>query len=198
MNDDDLITTLREQRGTVRMDTPLEEIVSRGRTVRGRRRLPVAAAAAGTVGAAAIAVGLALPAGHPASHPGGPAQAQLAAWTVTRQHNGSIKVTVRELRDPAGLQARLRADGVPASVTFDGHANPACHGFPGSGTQGQRQHLLRSVFRVTPNGHHRILTLHPRKLPTGAGILISTGASHSPGPADLTLGLVQASPQCTG
>ena len=79
-----------------------------------------------------------------------------------------------------------------------GHANPACHGFPGHGPQGQRRHLLRSVFTVTPNGHHRILILHPRKLPTGAGILISTGVSHSPGPADLTLGLVQATPQCTG
>ena len=31
MNDDELITTLREQRGTVTMTTPVEQIISRGR-----------------------------------------------------------------------------------------------------------------------------------------------------------------------
>jgi hypothetical protein len=64
----------------------------------------------------------------------------VAAWTVARQTNGSIQVTIRELRDPAGLQATLRdpaslqatlrADGVPASVTFSGQPNPACRGYP--------------------------------------------------------------------
>jgi len=43
---------------------------------------------------------------------------------------GDIKVTIRELRDPAGLQRTLRADGVPASVTFAGQQNPACQGSP--------------------------------------------------------------------
>ncbi|MGH3400472.1 MAG: hypothetical protein ACRDPO_37910, partial [Streptosporangiaceae bacterium] len=152
----------------------------------------------GTAGAAALAVGLALPGGQPASHSGGPSQAQLAAWMVTRQHDGSIKVTVRDLRDPAGLQSRLRADGVPASVTFDGHGNPACHGLAGGGTQSQRQQLLRSVFTVRPHRHSRLLIIHPGKLPSGSGALIATGFHRSPGPADLTLSLVQASPECTG
>ena len=33
-------------------------------------------------------------------------------------------------RDPAGLQATLRADGIPASVTFIGQQNPACQVIP--------------------------------------------------------------------
>src|SRR5215472_1580600 len=33
--------------------------------------------------------------------------------------------TIRGLRDPAGLQTRLRADGVPINVSFSG-PNPAC------------------------------------------------------------------------
>ena len=172
MNDDDLITTLREQRGTVPMTTPLEQIVSRGRAVRARRRAPMAAAALGTAGAAALAVGLALPAGHPASSSGTAPGAQLAAWSVTRQPGHTIRVNVRELRDPAGLQRRLRADGVPASVTFSGRANPACHGLNGGGTQAQRRHRLHSVASMTPAGHHHVLVIHPRALPSGRGIEI--------------------------
>ena len=50
-----------------------------------------------------------------AVRPRGPHQAtvRLAAWTVTKQADGSIDVTVRQWRDPARLQATLRADGVP-------------------------------------------------------------------------------------
>jgi hypothetical protein len=46
-----------------------------------------------------------------------PTCAQLAAWTVAKQANGDIKVTVRQLSNPSGLQSTLRADGVPANVT---------------------------------------------------------------------------------
>ncbi len=196
MSDDDLITTLREQRGTVPMTTPLEQIVSRGRAVRARRRAPMAAAAVGTAGAAALAVGLALPASHPAS---GSGRAQLTAWTVTRQHGG-IRVTVRELRDPAGLQARLRADGVPASVTFAGQPNSACHLYHGGGTQAQRRQLLKSVASIPTNGHRHVMVIHPAALPSGAGIGIFSFLRGSTGPQGfhLTVDLVQASPQCTG
>ena len=51
--------------------------------------------------------------------------------TVDRQADRSIRVTIRELRDPAGLQHTFRADGVSASVTFTGQRNPACQGYPG-------------------------------------------------------------------
>ena len=133
MIDDELITALREQRGTVTMTTPVEQIISRGRAVRARRRVPGVAAAVGAAAAVAFAAGVALPASHPAvghpsaSHPAasGPG-VQLTAWTVTRQADGTIKVTFREATDPAGLQRTLRADGVPVSVTFTGQQNPAC------------------------------------------------------------------------
>ena len=64
-----------------------------------------------------------LPSGHqPAAQP--------AAWTVATQADGNIRVAIRELRDPAGLQRTLRADGVPVSVTFTGQPNPACQPYP--------------------------------------------------------------------
>jgi hypothetical protein len=41
-----------------------------------------------------------LPSSHqPAAH--------LAAWTVAKQTNGDVYVTIRELHDPAGLQSRV-------------------------------------------------------------------------------------------
>jgi len=196
MNDSELITALREQRGKVPMDTPVEEIIRRGRAVRVRRRVPRVAAALGAAAVAAFAVSVALPASHPASEPG----AQLAAWTVARQADGSIKVTIRELRDPAGLQRTLRADGVPASVTFSGQQNPACQGYPGGGSQSQRRHLLNSVVTAPATGRD-VMVIHPAALPSGAGLQISAFFSH-PGqhgsPEGFSVGLVQASPQCTG
>jgi hypothetical protein len=195
MNDDELITILREQRDKVPMNTPVEQIISRGRVVRARRRVPAVAGALGAAAAMAFAVSAALPASHPASGPG----AQLAAWTVDRQADGSIRVTIRELRDPAGLQHTLRADGVPASVTFTGQRNPACQGYPGGGSQSQRRHLLSSV--ATPAGGRNVMVIHPSALPSGAGLQIGALFQHYPGPRgsfQVGVGLVQASRQCTG
>ncbi len=42
--------------------------------------------------------------------------ARLAAWTVVKQPDGSVKVTLHEIRDPARLQHILRADGIPAKI----------------------------------------------------------------------------------
>src|SRR5271170_1205737 len=124
MNDDTLMTAVREPFTAVHMDIPVEQIVRRGRAVRARRRILGLAGAAAVIAGAAVA-GIAL---LPAGHPGG---TQLAAWTVTRPSNGTIDVTIRELRDAAQLQSTLRADGVPASVTFGSEPNPSCREYPG-------------------------------------------------------------------
>ncbi len=193
MNDDELITILREQRDRVRMTTPVEEVIGRGRAVRARHR--VRAAGAALAAAAAVAVGVALPASHPTSG----APVHLAAWTVTRQANGSIKVTIRELRDPAGLQRTLRADGVPASVTFARRPNPACHGYGGGGDRRQREHRLKKV--ISPGHGPNILIIHPHGLPPGGGLQITSNIRHTPEGRRLngfSLRLLKASPACTG
>jgi len=46
---------------------------------------------------------------------GGGQTVWLAAWTVLRRADGDIPVTIREWRDPAGLQRTLRADGCRSS-----------------------------------------------------------------------------------
>jgi hypothetical protein len=186
MTDDDLITLVREQRSNVQMDIPVEQIVGRGRVLRARRRLPTVAAGALAVAAAAV---LAVTVLQPAGRQGGrPLPAQLDAWTVTKQVNGTITVTVRQLRDPQGLQRTLRADGVPASVTFSGYPR-ACQRYPKmSGV------LMAEVF----GSHGPPLVIHPKALPQGVGIQLSPGHYRRGAPIALAAGLVRTSPGCTG
>jgi len=141
MNDDELITAVKESVTGVHMDIPAGQIVSRSRAIRARRRTPALAGALAVAAGTALAVTALLPSGHQPSHP---ARARLAAWTVVKQADGGIRVTIHELRDPARLQSTLRADGVPVSVTFIGQSNPACQPYGlGGGT-----HLSDSM--VTP------------------------------------------------
>jgi hypothetical protein len=145
-----------------------------------------------------------LPSGPQAGHPG---PAQLAAWTVAEQANGDIKVTIRELRHPAGLQATLRADGLPAAVSFSVSGppvHPSCQAYPAD------KPLLGRVFRIHPRHRGvRLLIIDPAALPSGAGVSIFDLPHPPPPPPGVKLhrylrtpvigvGLVKASQQCTG
>jgi hypothetical protein len=132
-------------------------------------------------------------AGQPASHA---TKARLTAWTVQKESNGNIRVTIRDLRDPAGLQARIRGDGVPANVSFGG-LPAACT--PVAVTKGQ----LHNVYTRRQHGHQMVFVIHPSALPSGTGVFIfdhvgapppSGGHVHGP----LAFGLVQTSQACTG
>ena len=206
MNNDELITTVRESFTGVRSDTAVERIVSRSRAVRARRRVPRVAAALGAAAAAAAVVSVALPASQPSSAPG----ARLAAWTVARQADGGIQVAFREAADPAGLQRTLRADGDPASVTFTGQKNPACRSLPDppflvfpDGTRAMPLvQPLDSVVPLFPFHHPSradAIVIRPSRLPSGAGLQIWTsGTPGAPGKPYIFVGLVHASAQCTG
>ncbi len=198
MNDSELITAVRESVTGVHTTTPVDQIVRRGRALRGRRRLPGVAAVMAVAAGVALAANALVPSGqHPASSP---LPARLAAWTVTRQADGNIRITIRELRDPAGLQRTLRADGVPASVTFLGQPNLACQPYQGGGS------LLWSRVYKLPGGEDnlRVVVIHPSGIPSGAGVQIGAGTHHHLAPpggiqhAFVALSLVQGSPRCTG
>jgi hypothetical protein len=190
MNDDTLLTAVRDTFAGVRMDTPPEQIVRRGRAVRARRRLPRVAGAVAAVAGTAVAVTALLPASHqPETH--------LAAWTVTRQADGAILVTIRQLTDPADLQRTLRADGVRASVTFDDQQNPACRNYSKPSSA-----LTNSVIGMPLGYHEPTLVIHPSKLPADAGLQIEAGRLEHPSQGGIAIGfgfgLVQASQACTG
>ncbi len=209
MNDNDLMTVVRESFAGVRTTTAAEQIISRGRVVRARRRIPRLAGALAVAAGAALAATMLLPGTHQAGQPG----VQLAAWTVTRQADGTIRVTIRELRDPAGLQSKLRTDGIPASVTLIGQQNPSCRPYPAS--RALRKRVLSITPGVVPSQHQGpaastsppqpdlVLVFHinPSALPSGVGIQLATALTPlSHGVAHGTVGadLVYASTQCTG
>ena len=140
---------------------------------------------------------------------------QLAAWTVARQANGDVDVTINQLKDPAGLQSTLRADGLPASVSFSG---------PMVGASCQPYAASRGTLRTVAQFHRDSLAIDPSALPSGIGVAIfdepGTGLPPHPAPATAThatrplhpstgsllsgldgplaVGPVYASPQCTG
>jgi hypothetical protein len=186
MNDEELITAVREQRTKVHSATPVEQIISRGRALRARHRIPAAAAALAVAAGAAVAMTVLVTASHPASHQPG---AHLAAWTVVKQADGNVYVTIRQFRDPAGLQARLRADGVPASVTFTGQRNPACQPYPGR---------IGKVVSVRSEGGQPLTIINPSALPSGAGLQFASSVQRQGTVAAVGVDPVQASPQCTG
>jgi hypothetical protein len=164
------------------------------------------------VGAAGVALVIGLgvsgvfgSAGHRPSHPASHlAHARLAAWTVTKEADGRIFLKIRELRDPAALQRKLRADGVPASVVF--HPGPPgelvspwrflqfknnpCQEYGGG--EGQAQNVVRGGSMLTG------MFLYPSAIPNGAGVQIVATRNAGGPPFPLFEWLVQASPQCTG
>ena len=218
MNDDELTIMVCESFTSVHTTTPVEQIASRGRLVRARRRIPVLAGAVAVVAAAAFAITSLLPGSHQA---GPQPTAQLAAWTVTRQADGSIRVTIRELSNPAGLQNKLRADGVPASVTLIGQQNSSCRRYPAS--PGLLRRVISPSFEVLPAPHQGppanmpgealglvvVVLIHPSALPSGVGVqlattftmqppVVSNGSVENVAHGDAEQGLVYASTQCTG
>jgi hypothetical protein len=61
MNDNELLTAVREQRNQIPMTVPVEQVISRGRQVRARRRSSALAAALAVTAAAVVAVTSLLP-----------------------------------------------------------------------------------------------------------------------------------------
>jgi hypothetical protein len=236
MNDTDVLTAVRDSLSGMPVASPpeVEAIIARGRARRHRRLIPVVTGTLATAAVGALAVTALAPASHPATALAGKLPShqasrqptvRLTAWTVTKLADGNISVTIRELRDPAGLQRTLRADGVPASVTFAGQQNTACQPYPGGTPQSLPQPATALLKRVFPKpyadlrlpahpGTARMVTVHasppalpgvsanhafividPSALPGNAGVQLGTGYY---GVATLLPRVVYASSQCTG
>jgi hypothetical protein len=201
MNDADVLTAVKASYAGIHMDVPLDVIVRRGGRLRARRRLPGLAGAAGAVTALALAVAALVPGS--ARAPGGSTGTErLAAWTVVSQPGGSVKVTLQwpHIRDLAGLQDKLRSDGIPARVAHIGYLRPpltvpGCHVFgdwePG-GISYTRWHKIFYGPHTGQQSNHAFW-VYRSAIPRGLGVLVDI--YH-----DGTFGLyvVKASPQCTG
>ena len=125
------ITEVRDSLGDVHMTIPASEIIARDKRRRARRGL----VAAGTACAAAgLAVALALAPGSPARP--APQHAQLAAWTVHTNPDGTVTFTLRNTSHPAQLQHALAEAGVPAVVRWGQICEAGGKGQPLMNTEG--------------------------------------------------------------
>jgi hypothetical protein len=215
----DRLARLRDSLGEeTRPTVPASEIIARARRRRVRRLVSGTSGVLAVAAVAAVAGTALLPASHPASSQAShSAHTQLAAWTVAKQADGTVLVTIREFRDRAGLQRKLRADGIPASVIFieAGHvpANPdrihgnPCRQFNGDGNATGDRLLLRVAHLVDPRAADPFqdgVVIHPWALPRHVGLQLYvtrnlgySSPQHDGGVAFFE-DLVQASPACTG
>jgi hypothetical protein len=141
-----------------------------------RRRLALGAAAALTAAAAAVVVPTVLPGG-------GTSALTTRAWAVEPAGHGTVRVTVREVLNPSGLERALRAEGIPAYVQFvpgvvkrkgNVYMAPACRyngnepPFDVSARDSSR------VFSVPPEAQSDRISflIHPAAIPAGTAVLI--------------------------
>jgi hypothetical protein len=227
MSDADVLRSVADSLSTIPMPSAPDTvaIITTGRARRRRRMTGLSMA--GTAAVTVVALGLFGALGAASHQPTPSAHAQLTAWTVTKLADGNISVRIKQFNDPAGLQSTLRADSVPASVTFAGQQNPACHPYPG-GTPGfgsvppsplRPSSLLKQVF---PKPYQQLGTLpgtgpahmvkagSPAPPPSGNRTVIVIDPSALPRNAGVQLAtndaatalrlpaVVYASPQCTG
>src|SRR3954451_15972643 len=128
MIDDDVLDVMRKTLSDVRMDRPVEAIVQRGRVLRRNRGLLGVVAGGGLAAVAALALALVsqqsgtAPAGSgpPAggSTAGGTPAMEQAAFTVVKQTDGSVELTLAYVKilNPEALQKALTDAGIPAVV----------------------------------------------------------------------------------
>jgi hypothetical protein len=205
VDDAEVISVVKASYAEIHMDVPLDVIVRRGRRLRAQRRLPGLAAAAVIVAALALAVAAVVPGSGRATAPAGSTGTERsAAWTVVSHPNGSVRVALQwpSVRDVAGLQDKLRADGIPARVARFTHLHlpldvPGCSVFrdwsarPG----GVSYTLWRKIFYGPHTGRQsdHAFWVYRSAIPRGLGVLVDIYYDGSFG-----LYVVKASPQCTG
>ncbi|GGN88381.1 hypothetical protein GCM10010112_71810 [Actinoplanes lobatus] len=165
-NHDDLYTLVRTEFEPVRMRPDLDDITTRGRTLRRRRHIALTATLAA---AAASALVLTLPTG---TKPGPPAPMNLAAWSIESTPDGTVVLTIRQLTDADRLTAALKTAGVPALVEFE-RVPPQAKTI---GCADNGQPSLPQLYDVTPtqtgNAHpgEHIFTIRRDRMPPGTNL----------------------------
>ncbi|HET7248170.1 MAG TPA: hypothetical protein VFJ07_25410 [Streptosporangiaceae bacterium] len=172
-----------------------------------RRRFAVPALIGVAVTAMAVALALDLTGSPAAPRQGG---VTLAAWSVVKEPHGLLKVTIRQLRDPAGLQRTLAADGVAANVRFVHHffqpsnSNDVPKGClpPHLSSAAIAKVDEKLIPSNVPVPGSDAFIFRPSAIPDGVGLYLKAWApkpgTHSAATLSMEINLVQASHRCTG
>ncbi|WP_327002095.1 hypothetical protein OHA72_44305 [Dactylosporangium sp. NBC_01737] len=193
MNDDEVLGAVKMTLADVQMDRPLEAIEQRGQAWRRNRRLLGVAAGGGLAAAAALALTLPMvnqPAGTtragsgPAaggSTTGTTAAMQPVAFTVTRQADSTVKLTLelRQVFDAEALQRALADAGIPAEVRTGVLCAPRDSELP------EAEQAYRFEQVTSPDGavNRYVLVIAPSKMPEASrlyfSILMTDGGEHT-------------------
>ncbi|MDR2984237.1 MAG: hypothetical protein LBV34_05285 [Nocardiopsaceae bacterium] len=162
MTDDDLLEGIRSTFADVHLGTPVDAVLTRGRSLRRRRSLiPVigATTAIGLTGAFAAAAGAP---GH---------QARLAAWTVTARPGHMVELAVRrpEALDPKRIAGALRHAGVPA-VASGGMTCRRIHGSATGADHISARKLDKIVSTVRGRGRVTVYRIDVSAMPPHSAI----------------------------
>jgi hypothetical protein len=180
VTEDLLLDALRESYRDLHMTVPVEDIMSRGRSVRRRRRIPLLAAAAVVTGVAATtATGVF--AGNRVSG---------SAWAVSAEANNTVTVSISQLRDPNGLEHALAAHGVRAVVQFNGSGCSNRQPYQAIPDNAQRMRGVVERLRNSPDG--MAFAVHPDAIPDGTQLDIALyyAPGHGTTPSGQALRLV--------
>jgi hypothetical protein len=204
--DDELLTATRESFARAHLTTPLDATIRRGRQLRGRRWMAGIAGAIVVVAGSVLTTAALLSGGaaRTAPLPSGPVRFHTTAWTVAKGPGRTVTVLVRQLNDPAGLQRALRADGVSAAVAFQGgvlsDTPPLPRSCRNTGLTPQQDAHLQSLILGQPGNPTAdvmvALTIHTAEIPKGIGLNLTVQSSANSW--GWSLGLVRATPACTG
>jgi hypothetical protein len=195
MNDQELMTAVRQSVRDVHMDVPAEQILSRSRAIRasGHRRLAACVTAVAAAGSVALGLGLSGALGAAPNAVTG--TIRTTAFTLTHNVNGTdtLTLTQTQMFDPVVLQKALQEDGVPALVKINAHcsSNPS-PGWPrvlgvlyfqlpdGTPVPGPTQ-----PNHPTPVPADAVIVINPSAIPTGTELFIGYFDSNHDISADL-------------
>lgn len=166
MDDKDLLAAVRDDFAGVRMNIATETILTDGSSLRRKRnRRRVYGAGVTALAAVAAISGVTLASGT--SGASGTHDAQLTAWTVQKQADGTIDVTIRDLLNLTGLQQKLAAAGAPAEVISDAHYPGACVDH-----QAMKADMASVITNgpMVPSGY--AFVIHPAGIPSGSKLLL--------------------------
>jgi hypothetical protein len=170
MDDKDLLSAVREDFSGVRMHAEAGAILTGGAALRRRRNHRRVYAATGACAVAAIS-GVTLTSSGTVS---GTHDAHLTAWTVQKEANGTIDVTIHDLIDLSALEQKLAADGAPAEVTSKAQYPASCI------DQTAMKADMASVITngpTVPSGY--AFVIHPARIPSGTKLLLNITTLHA-------------------
>jgi hypothetical protein len=202
MNDQEVITAVRQSVHGVRMTVAAEQIVSRSRAIRarGHRRLAAGITAVAAAGSVVLGLGLSGTLGAaPDSGTGTVGGAgtirsagtiRTAAFTLTSNANGTdtLTLTHSQVFNPAALQQALAQHGIPALVKTGTYcsSDPAAPGPSSIGVLSirppvklqPREGAVQVPGNLTSSARnwivdHTVTVINPAKMPSGTELFFS-------------------------